>query len=110
MRILCFRLEVDKLNEEQINDFEDDEFGDVYLIDEPEDIDLIMIPKLEINVDNVIEQYAKQLRKCKTLKEAKEVLFDLYTYASTISYIKNEIADIQIKAKNLEVLKQHLNF
>lgn len=98
------------MNEEQINDFEDDEFGDVYLIDEPEDIDLIMIPKLEINVDNVIEQYAKQLRKCKTLKEAKEVLFDLYTYASTISYIENEIADIQIKAKNLEVLKQHLNF
>lgn len=95
--------------DENLNEFEDEEFGDVYLIDEPEDIDLIMIPKLEVDVDSLIEQYAKYLRKCKTMKEAKEVLFNLYTYAHTISYIQNEIADIQIKAKSLEMLKKELD-
>ncbi|MCI1763654.1 hypothetical protein [Heyndrickxia oleronia] len=90
-------------------DWEDEDFGDVYLADEQEDIDIITMPKFKVDVDNVIEQYAKALNKCKTMSEAKNTLLNLYVYAQTVGTIEYETRELQNRAKSLEVLAQALN-
>lgn len=92
------------------SEFEDDEFGDVYLVEEPEDVDLLLLPKLNVDIDKILTGYAKQLRKCKTIGEAKEILHELYAYAQLISMIQMEITDIQSKVKSLEILKNEFDF
>lgn len=89
-------------------EFKDDEFNDSFLIDEPEDITLIIMPKFEVDEENILEQYAKSLKKCRTLNEAIDVLRSLYTYAQAVSIIQNEIQELQNRAKSLEIL-QRLN-
>ena len=90
-------------------EFNDDEFGDTYLIDEQDDIDLLILPKFKVDVDFVVEEYAKALRKCRTLDDAKGILLNLYDYAQATALIEYEIEELQHRAKSLEILADELN-
>jgi hypothetical protein len=85
------------------DDFEDDsdEIG-AYLIDEPDDLTLIMMPKLDFDLELTIEQYYKVLKKCKNKDQLKSVLFKFYGHIAGIVSLQNDIQYLQERAKELE--------
>lgn len=90
------------MEEFEMEDFEDEEYLGAYMIDEPEDLTLIMMPKLEIDVEKEIDNWAKILRRCKNKAELKEGLIQFYAYVSQIVLLQEEIRQLQTKAKELE--------
>jgi len=86
-----------RYSDEEYESYEED---DVEYID---DIDLILMPKMEINVDEWIEYYYNLLKKYKRKKEIKEVLYDFYTRIRLATSIMDRCIDLQNKAKELEL-------
>jgi hypothetical protein len=83
-----------------------DEYEDLpgsFLAEESDDIDFILMPKLNINIDDVIEEYYKSIKECKNKNQVKEVLRDFYQYVCNINTIMNDIQYLQDRAKQLEL-------
>lgn len=82
-------------------DDEDEVLGE-YLLDEPDDLTLVMLPKLEFNLDDTIESFYKVLKRCKNKTELKSVLYQFYAYISGVVSLQNDIDALQNKAKEIE--------
>ena len=103
------------LTEDEYNQgepFEDDdsEFGDTFLYDEvtDDDINMVMIPKLDYDIDEVLMGYVKSLKRCKTTEEAMEVLYDLYGQIRLITIVESEQAELQNRAQMLEMMMEYV--
>lgn len=83
-------------------DYNDDEILGDYLIETDDDLTLIMMPKLDIDLDSVDETYYKTFKKCKTKEQFKNVLRKYRSYISTVALLQSDIAYLQDRAKELE--------
>lgn len=92
------------------SNFEDDEFGDTFLHEESsdDDINLIMIPKIEYDIIEILSGYIKSLKRCKTTDEAMEVMIDLYGQIRLLTIIESEQAELQNRVQSLEHLMKHI--
>lgn len=88
----------------------DSEFGDTFLYDEAtdDDINMVIIPKFDYDVEELLMSYVKSLKKCKTTEDAMEVMFDLYGQIRLITIIESEQAELQNRAQMLEVMMEHV--
>lgn len=109
-------LEVCRLTEDEYwelnEEFEDDdsEFGDTFLYDEAtdDDINMVIIPKFDYDIEEVLMGYVKSLKGCKTTEEAMEVLYDLYGQIRLITIIESEQAELQNRAQMLEMMMEYV--
>lgn len=101
-------------NEEQepIDNEEEDEgeFSDTFLSAEEADgeISLILIPKLDYDLDEALRSCIKILKRCPTTEIALSVLHELCEQVRIITTIENEVEDIQFKAENLEAMMKQI--
>lgn len=84
------------------NHEDDDDIMGLYLIDEPQDIDILLFPKIEFDIEQELEEYYKLARQCKNKQELKEVLYQFYLHIAKAVTIQNEIQHLQNRAKMLE--------
>jgi len=83
---------------------EDDEIlGEFLIEDEQDDLTLILMPKLEYDLEKDLDEYYKMLKRCKTKDEIKEVLRHFYSKIYNIAILQNEIDYLQARAKDLEL-------
>lgn len=84
---------------------DDDESEIVYefMIDEPDDITLVMMPKLEFDLEEYLESYYKQIKKCRNKDQIKSVLRNFYALSSGVATLQTEIDYLQSRAKELEM-------
>jgi len=94
-------------NENWFSEEDDDVLGE-FLIEEPPDIDLILMPKLEIDEDKIIDEYYKKIKKCRNKEQLKSVLKSFYIYISNIAILQSDIQYLQDRAKELEFAIQEL--
>lgn len=92
-------------NENWYNEEDDDILGDFSLEDVP-DIDIILMPKLEIDEEEIIDRYYKKIKRCRNKDQLKAVLKSLYDYASNVAVLQNDIRYLQDRAKELEIYIQ----
>lgn len=95
------------------SEFDDEgEFGDSFLSSEESDdeITMIMIPKLDFNLDLMLKGYLKNLKSCQTTEKAMEILYDLYSQIQIITTVENGIEELQFKAENFESLMKTIKF
>jgi GTP1/Obg family GTP-binding protein len=91
------------------DEFEDEEFGDTFLSDEEDDyVNMITIPRMQFDIAELVEDYVKMLRKCKTTDEATSLMFEFYGQASILTIIDVEQQYIQERVANLEELMQQV--
>jgi hypothetical protein len=90
--------------------YNDDESLGVYMIEEPEDIDLIVLPKLNFNLDEELDAWTKQLRKCKNKQQLKEGLRGFYAYVAGVVLLQEDIRHLQDKAKEVEFNIKSMGF
>jgi predicted phage-related endonuclease len=74
----------------------------VFMIEEPDDLTMIMMPKLDFDSEEIIEEYAKTIKRCKNIEQLKSVLYKFYTHISSIVSLQNDIQYLQDRAKELE--------
>lgn len=89
------------------NEEEDEgEFGDTFLSEDQanDDVNVLVIPKLNFDLDHSIETTIKILKKCKTNDEAYNVLVSLCEQISLVTVIQNSYEEIQEKVSALEEL------
>jgi hypothetical protein len=90
--------------------FDDEEILGMYMIDEPDDLTLVMLPKLNFNLDEELDKWTKELRKCKNKTQLKEGLRNFYVYVSGLTMLQEDIRHLQDKAKELEFNIQSMGF
>lgn len=102
------------MSEENYDDYEEEygdeaEFGDTFLSDENDEyVNMIMIPRIDLDVDDMVDKYVQMLRRCKTNDEARSLLYEFYTQASTLTIIHTEQEYIQERVANLEMLMEEI--
>lgn len=98
----CFRKGGSLMKDYNEHEEYDEELPGTFLINEPDDITLIMMPKLDFNLDKTLEEYYEYIKKCKNKNEVIGVLKDFYEYISTVVTLINDIQHLQDRAKELE--------
>lgn len=98
----------DEYLENEPNDDDEDIIYE-FLIDEPDDLTLIMVPKSDFDLEEEIERYYKQLKKCRSKEQLKDVLRDFYSYIVEVTEIQSEINHLQDRIKSLEIKMNILN-
>lgn len=88
---------------ESDSEFEDDDeiFGE-FLIEEPDDITLIMLPRLDFDLEKTLEEYYRVIKKCRNKEQLMNALRHFYAYISGVTSIMNDIQYLQDRAKELE--------
>lgn len=85
------------------------EFGDSFLSDENDEyVNMIMIPRIDLDVDDMVDNYVQMLRRCKTNDDAKSLLYEFYAQVSTLTIIQTEQEYIQERVTNLEMLMEQI--
>lgn len=85
------------------DDYDDEEetLG-VFMIEEPDDLTLVMLPKIEFDRDEVIEEYVKAARKCKNKDQLRFVFNRFFEHISGTVSLLNDVQHLQDRAKELE--------
>jgi hypothetical protein len=96
--------------EPEESDDDDSEFGDTFLSDEETDgdINVLIIPKLNYNLGDMIQSYLKVLKTCKKNDDAVEVLGSLCEQISLITIIENSYTDIQVRVLEMKELMEQV--
>lgn len=89
---------------------DDDDIMEGFLIEEPDDLDLVMLPKLEFDLELELEKYYKMLKSCRNKEQLIQVLRIFYAHISSVVLLQSDIQYLQDRAKelefNIEVMRQ----
>jgi hypothetical protein len=90
-------------NNDSYDDYDDgDEILGEFLIDEPPDIDIILMPKFDFDLKQIFEKYYNSLKKCRNKEQIMQVLESFYSYISKAVLLQHEISCLQTRVKELE--------
>ena len=81
----------------------DQELPGNFLYEEPDDIDFILMPKLDFDLERTIDDYYKLIKRSKNKEQVKEILREFYEYICNVNTIMNDIKYLQDRAKQLEL-------
>nr|WP_156736441.1 hypothetical protein [Mycobacterium sp. E3298] len=80
---------------EPMDDGDEDEILYEFLIDEPEDLTLVMLPMIDFNLEDALENYYKQLKRCRNKDQIKTVLLRFYSYVVAMTNLQSDIHYLQ---------------
>lgn len=80
----------------------DDDIIYEFLIDEPEDLTLLMLPKLKFSIPEEAEKYYKLFKKCRNKAQMIQLLIDFGSTVAQMTLLKSDIQYLQDRAKELE--------
>jgi hypothetical protein len=81
----------------------DQELPGNFLYEEPDDIDFILMPKLDFDLERTIDDYYKLIKRSKNKEQVKEILREFYEYICNVNTIMNDIKYLQDRVKQLEL-------
>jgi len=87
-------------NEEWID--EDGEILGSFLIEDEDDIDVIVMPKLNFDLEKELDEWYKRIKRCRNKEQIKEVLRHFFNYATGIATLQLDIQYLQDRAKDIE--------
>lgn len=88
------------------SEFDDDEFDELeleFLIEEPDDIHMIMMPEFKFDVEEYVNKLYKKVKKCRNKADLLVVLNESVDYISQVTLLQYNIREVQNKAKELEL-------
>lgn len=87
-----------------MNDYweDDDDYLGEFMIEEPDDLTMIVMPKLEIDTESMIENYVNLARKCKNKNELRNLFNHFYIHVADMVSLENDIRYLQDRAKEIE--------
>lgn len=89
---------------------DDDDIMEVFLIDEPDDLTMVMLPKLDFNLDNELEKYYTYAKGARNKEQLLRVFRMFYAHIVGVTTLQNDVQFLQDKAKelefNIEMLRQ----
>ena len=88
-------------NEEWID--EDGEILGSFLIEDEDDIDVIVMPKLNFDLEKELDEWYKRIKRCRNKEQIKEVLRQFFNYATSIATLQLDIQYLQDRAKEIEL-------
>ena len=88
-------------NEEWID--EDGEILGSFLIEDEDDIDVIVMPKLNFDLEKELDEWYKRIKRCRNKEQIKDVLRQFFDYATGIATLQLDIQYLQDRAKEIEL-------
>lgn len=81
---------------------DDDDILEAYLIEEPDDITHVLMPKIEFHLEDELEKYYKFAKQCRKKEDIKQVFRMFYSHITSVTVLQHEIQYLQDRAKELE--------
>ena len=85
-----------------------DEITYEFLFEEPEDIDVLILPKYQFDPEKCVEQHIKDIRKCRNIASLKSALLKLVGDVQVKVMLQSDYFQMQDMAKRLETTIQIL--
>jgi hypothetical protein len=79
-----------------------DEITYEFLLEEEADVDIVIVPKYEFDIEKHIDQYLKEVSRCKNRSALKTVLMKMLGDAQVKIMLQRDYYEMQDKIKNLE--------
>ncbi|GAB6989368.1 hypothetical protein [Paenibacillus pini] len=81
---------------------DDNEILYEFLIDEDSDLTLLMLPKYEFDLENTLDSYYKEIKKCRNKDQIIQALRTFYSHIAGVVSLQDNIQYLQDRAKELE--------